>query len=155
MMVTGMKKVAAALSGLGFLATAVTVFAQTGIPIQINPSRQGVDPFTTLGNLLSNILTIVFVLAAIIVLFMLIIGAFQWITSGGDKEGVGKARDRITHALIGLAILALAFLIMQVVGQIVGISILDMKALPTLGQKCPVNQVFDPTTASCQPAPRQ
>lgn len=153
MMVTDMKKVAAALSGLGFLATAVTVFAQSSIPIQINPSRQGVNPFTSLGNLLSNVLTIVFVIAAIIVLFMLIIGAFQWITSGGDKEGVGKARDRITHALIGFAILALAFLIIQVVGQVVGISILDMKALPTLGQKCGITEVFDPTTATCLPAP--
>ncbi|MDP3758412.1 MAG: hypothetical protein Q8Q86_01725, partial [Candidatus Daviesbacteria bacterium] len=81
-------------------------------------------------------------------LFMLIIGAFQWITSGGDKEGVESARKRITHALIGFAILALAFLIVQVVGQVVNINILDIQSLPVLGQ-CSPNQVFDTASNKC------
>lgn len=153
-----MRKVAAAISSLGFLATAATIFAVSPTPISVRvvPPLQGVDPATTIGTLLSNILTIIFVLAAIIVLFMLIIGAFQWITSGGDKEGVGKARDRITHALIGFAILALAFLIVQVVGQIVNINILNLQTLPTLGQ-CGPNQTFNPATNACVniPTPTQ
>ncbi|OGE69218.1 hypothetical protein A3J21_01695 [Candidatus Daviesbacteria bacterium RIFCSPLOWO2_02_FULL_43_11] len=150
MMVSGMKKVAALISSLGFLVTAATAFAVSPTPISIRvvAPLQGVNPSTTIGTLLSNILTIVFVLAAIVVLFMLIIGAFQWITSGGDKEGVESARKRITHALIGFAILALAFLIVQVVGQMVNINIVSLESLPTLGQ-CGPGQTFDPAASKC------
>ena len=64
---------------------------------------------------------------------MLITGAFNWITSGGDKENVGKARSRIINALIGLLVLALAFLIARVAGQIVHIDIFNLK-IPSLDQ---------------------
>lgn len=150
MIVLGMKKIAAAISSLGFLTTAATIFAASPspIPIRVVAPLQGVNPSTTIGTLLSNILTIVFVLAAIVVLFMLIIGAFQWITSGGDKEGIDNARKRITNALIGFAILALAFLIVQVVGQMVNINILSLESLPTLGQ-CGPGQTFNPATSNC------
>ena len=117
-----MKKVAALISSLGFLVTAATAFAVSPTPISIRvvAPLQGVNPSTTIGTLLSNILTIVFVLAAIVVLFMLIIGAFQWITSGGDKEAVAGARNRLTFAIIGITILALAFVMIRVLGQITG-----------------------------------
>ncbi|MBI4037065.1 hypothetical protein HY385_01435 [Candidatus Daviesbacteria bacterium] len=105
------------------------------INIGITPPAQGINPDTAVGTVLSSALTIIFVIAAILVLFMLIIGAFQWITSGGDKEAVGKARQRITHALIGLAILALAFLIVTVVGQILNINIFKINTIPTLEGK--------------------
>ena len=148
-----MKKVAAALSSLGFFTSAVTVLAQTPVPVRVVPPIQGINPSTTIGTLLSNVLTIIFVLAAILVLFMLVVGAFQWITSGGDKEGVGKARDRITHALIGLVILAIAFLIVQVVGSMVNINILSLESLPTLDQ-CGANQSFNPATSQCETIPK-
>lgn len=147
-MIKLMKKgLAAAITILSYLATASRVFAQ--VDIGITPPKQGIAPTATVGTVLSNALTIIFVFAAIAVLFMLIWGAFQWVTSGGDKEAVGKARGRIIHALIGLAILALAFLITNVVGQIVGINILDLQKLPTLGQQCPANQTFDTKLGRC------
>lgn len=128
-----MKKVAAVITSLGFLASATSAFA--AITIRITPT-QGIPGGTSLGLILSNALTIIFVVAAFAVLFMLIIGAFQWITSGGDKEAVGRARGRITHALIGLAILALAFLIVTVVGQILNIDILSGR-IPSLTETLP------------------
>jgi len=109
------------------------------IPIGIDTSKlQGVDAKQPVGTVLSNALTIVFIIAALAVLFMLIFGAFQWIVSGGDKEAVAKARGRIVAALVGLAVLALAVLIVRVVGQLVGINVLDSSAIiPTLNYKPP------------------
>lgn len=150
-----MKKVAATIASLGFLTTAVSAFAQ--VNINIIPPKEGINPTVPLGSVISNIITIIFAIAALIVLFMLVIGAFQWITSGGEKDAVGKARSRITHALIGLAILALAFLITTVIGQILGINVLN-QTLPKLDQVCPTGKVFvptnpnDPAVGSCQPA---
>lgn len=104
------------------------------VRIDISVPTEGINPQTPFGIIINNIFTIVFIIAALAVLFMLILGAFQWITSGGDKEAVGKARSRITHALIGLAVLALAFFIIQIVGSILGVPVVETirKGLPSL-----------------------
>lgn len=97
------------------------------------PENQGIDPDTSISEILTNIFRIIFVVAALAVLFMMIWGAFEWITSGGDKEKVAKARERITNALIGLALLALAFFILRIVGQMININLFGQFELPRLG----------------------
>ncbi|MBI4066793.1 hypothetical protein HY407_00265 [Candidatus Gottesmanbacteria bacterium] len=82
--------------------------------------------FTTLGNAINNILTVAFAVAVLVVLVMLILGAFEWITSGGDKEAVGKARGRIINALIGLAVLAVAFALANVAARFTGLNLFDL-----------------------------
>lgn len=129
-----MKKLSAvAITTVGFLASASAAFAQIGLGI--TPPKVGINPDTPLGTLLSNALYIIVAVAALLVLVFLIIGAFNWITSGGDKEKVGSARKTIFAALIGLAILALSFLIVRVVGQFLNIDITSFKNVPTL-QTC-------------------
>lgn len=78
-----------------------------------------------IGRLLSNIITIIYVFAAIIFLFMIIFGALQWLVSGGDKEAIAKARGRIVHAIIGIVLLALAFVLVGLIGQITGFTIFE------------------------------
>lgn len=122
-----MKKIAIILSAATapFL-TASTVFAD--IPIVIaNPGRG----FTDLGKFVTNIINLALSLALLLVLVMLIWGAFEWITSGGDKEAVGKARGRIISALVGLAILAVAFALATVAGQFLGFPNLNTIPIPT------------------------
>lgn len=110
-----MKKLAIGTSSILYLLSALNVFAQSSI--QVSPPPQG---YSDLGKFITNLLTLAFGIALIIVLIMLIWGAFEWITSGGDKEAVGKARGRIINALIGLAVLAVAFALAQVAGQFLG-----------------------------------
>lgn len=145
-----MKKITATVLGLGFLTSTTIALAAMPTPASINivPPTLGIDPSTTIGSLLTSAITIVFIVAAILVLFFLIWGAFQWITSGGDKEGIGKAREKIVQSLVGLVILALAFLIVRVVGQIVNIDILTLNKLPSL-QQCTNGLVFDPQGGLC------
>ncbi|KKS12138.1 hypothetical protein A2617_02635 [Candidatus Daviesbacteria bacterium RIFOXYD1_FULL_41_10] len=128
-----MKKIALSTALLGYLLQAGTVLAQ-GRDVVVNITPPGSAIVADLSTVIKNALVIVFSVAAFLVLIFLIIGAFQWIMSGGDKEAVGKARSRITHALIGLVILALAFVITSVVGQIIGVDFLQLK-LPFLGSR--------------------
>ncbi len=125
------KKFIPAVTFLGFLALASSAFAQVNINIVPPTGIPGSE--NDAGKVLSNIIKIIFSVAVLAVLFMLIFGAFQWITSGGDKEGVTKARERITHALVGLAILALSFLIVAILGAILKINLLSVQ-LPSLLQ---------------------
>ncbi len=112
---------------LGF----TNIASATITPINISTPDAGINPKADIGKVFGNAITIIFVLAALAVLFMLIIGAFQWIMSGGEKEAVNKARGRITNALIGLVILALAFLVVRLVGAIVNVNVLQLN-LPSL-----------------------
>lgn len=103
-----------------FLTAAITSFltpVKTLAAIDITSPTVG---FKTLGDAISKIVTVSFIIALIVVLVMLIWGAFEWIASGGDKDNVGKARGRIINALIGLAVLAIAFALFRFAGQFVG-----------------------------------
>ncbi len=114
-----MKKLAFIGSAAVSLLTPVQAFAQTTITISPGPNTG----FKTVGNAINNILTLAFAAAVLIVLVMLILGAYEWIVSGGDKEAVGKARNRILNALIGLVILAVAFALARVLAQFVGLNL--------------------------------
>ncbi len=119
-----MKKLAFVGSAITALLTPIQIFAAEVI---VTKPEKG---FKTLGNFISNAITLALGLAILVVLVMLILGAFEWITSGGDKEAVGKARGRIINALIGLAILAVAFALARVGAQFVGFDIGNI-AIPT------------------------
>lgn len=53
---------------------------------------------------------------AVIVYFLL--GAFTWITSGGDKAKVEDARNKITNAVIGLVLLVSSFVLLGFLSKI-------------------------------------
>lgn len=114
-----MKKLVFLGSAVTALLTPVQALAAN---INITPPAQG---FNDIGDAISKILSIAFVVALLLVLIMLIWGAFEWITSGGDKEAVGKARGKILNALIGIAILAVAFALFRFTGQFIGFNIGD------------------------------
>lgn len=117
------------VSGYACLPDTPTTFkCQPGIAIT-PPAGKG---FADLGGFVGNVLVLVFGLGILIVLVMLIWGAFEWITSGGDKEAVGKARNRIINALIGMAVLAIAFALATVASQFTGIDIRKI-VIPTPG----------------------
>src|SRR3989344_3450752 len=126
-----MKKVAL-LSALSSFLTASTTFAQTPTP---NPNNIIITPpvggYKDLGAFITNIMTLAFSLAILLVLIMLIWGAFEWITSGGDKDNVGKARGKIINALIGLAVLAVAFALARAATQFLGFGNFSNISVPT------------------------
>lgn len=121
-----MKKLAA-LSSVGiYLLSTVKVWAQT--TITISPPPQG---YRTIGDFITNALSLVFIFSVLAVLIMLIWGAFEWITSGGDKDAVAKARNRILNALIGLAVLAVAFALFRLGAQFLGFPNTTSFTIPT------------------------
>lgn len=125
-----MKKFALLSVFTSFL-TASTAIAES---ININPPKNPITNqgygYSDLGKFVSNVLILAFAIALLVVLVMLIWGAFEWITSGGDKEAVGKARNRIVNALIGLAVLAVAFALATVAGQFLGFNLTSIP-IPT------------------------
>jgi hypothetical protein len=66
-------------------------------------------------KLARNIVNVFSILVGIIAVIMIIFGGFRYITSGGDSNRVGGAKNTLIYAIIGLIIVALAQVIVKFV----------------------------------------
>ncbi len=125
-----MKKLASLSAGLTYILSASKAYAAdiTISPPKNNGANIG---YVRLGDFISNVLVLAFGLAVVTVLIFIVWGAFDWITSGGEKEAVGKARNKIVNALIGLAVLAVAFALANVAAQFLGFPDVTRIPVPT------------------------
>lgn len=71
--------------------------------------------FENFGQLFSDIFYIVSIVGAVMAIAFIIVGGIKMVTGSGDPKQLESARMTVFYALIGLAVLALAFIIVQVV----------------------------------------
>ncbi len=112
-----MKLIAQQIPGIPYLLNCNPV-NQTGCPPGQSVPRTGALNFTSLGDFIFGLLNIVFSIAVFLAFFWLVWGAFQYITSGGNKERLAAARARITWAIVGLLLVAVSFLVAQFLAQV-------------------------------------
>lgn len=88
---------------------------------------------TDVGQLISALVGTLLIVSALLAFFYLILGGIQWITAGGDKTGMEAARNKITHAIVGLIIVGAAWAIMLLVQNFLGVQIIGNSnlTLPT------------------------
>lgn len=112
----------------------MNLLAQDTINLQPGQNTQ----FATLGTLtipglISALIRLTLVVAAIVFFFILVIGGIQWIASGGDKAQTEGARSRITAALVGLVIVFAAWAIVALINTFFHIDIFSL-AIPSVTQ---------------------
>ncbi len=73
----------------------------------------------TFSDLLTFLMRFFFVIAGIAALIMMLWGALAWVTSGGEKEGVQAARDKIVAAIVGVLLIVVALAVIWSMEQIV------------------------------------
>lgn len=86
-------------------------------------TKTGVEFFQ---SFIPNLITLGLIIGVIFFLFILIIGAIQWISSGGDKNALEGARSKITNAIVGIVVLFAVFAVLKLVGDFLGITILTL-----------------------------
>jgi hypothetical protein len=86
---------------------------------------------TVVGKIIGTLVGAILVAAFLLAFFYLITGGVSWITSGGDKNQLETARNKITNAIIGLIIAFAVYAIMSLLGTWLGIGFPTMK-FPTL-----------------------
>src|SRR3990167_2172134 len=104
----------------------------SGLGITVQP---GSTPYaeSIVERIIVNVVGIFFAVGGLGVVVYFVWGAVDWILSGGDKEKVANARKKMTHAIIGLVLLSLSFVIINIVGQVVGFNPLGSLQLRNLG----------------------
>ena len=85
----------------------------------------------TVGGIVSALIRLILVIAALVFFFILVFGGIQWIASGGDKANTEAARNRITAALVGLVIVFSAWAILQLIRVFFGIDVLTTLEIPS------------------------
>lgn len=120
------------LAAQTFAISATPAFAQAR-DVQIEPSGTEFDALKniTIPGIISGLIKLALIVAAIIFFFMLVIGGIRWILSGGDKTAMEAARGQITAALVGLVIVFSAFAIVQLIKILFGVDILGGLQLPS------------------------
>ena len=118
-------KLAAAVAGAGSilysLATPAFALSLCGGLTNIGVSGGETLCTVTVGGLVQSALNAVLFVAFIAALIFLIIGGIKWIMSGGDKEGTTKAKETVTSALIGLAVVLGSWILINVVLNFFGV----------------------------------
>lgn len=80
---------------------------------------------STVELIISNILTILTIIAGISFTIYFLLGGLTWITAGGQKDKVEKAKGMMTNGAIGLIIILVSYSIVWIVGEALGIDILN------------------------------
>lgn len=88
---------------------------------------------TALGKLISNFVGALFIAGFLLAFIQLILGAYHWISSGGDKQELEKSRSQITNAIMGLIIVAAVYALMSLVARFFGLELTNL-TFPGFGQ---------------------
>jgi hypothetical protein len=95
------------------------IYAQITNPV-LNTTLQNRSGFSFYGTLIPGLITLAFVGGALFFIFNFLQGALKWIQSGGDKNAVEEAKDKISKALIGIVILFSLFAVIGVIETFLG-----------------------------------
>ena len=97
------------------------IFAQAKLEIK---QPTDIVKINDIGQLISALVGSIMIIASLLAFAYLLMGGIKWITSGGDKAGMEEARNKITHAIVGLIIVGAAWAIMNLVQNFLGVQII-------------------------------
>jgi hypothetical protein len=96
-------------------------------PLGLEGGQDAPGVFT---QFISGAIGLMTIIAIIWFVLLIITGAINIMSSGGDKAAMESARKRITSGVIGLVVIVAALFIIQLIGRLIGIpGILDLPAM--------------------------
>lgn len=96
----------------------------------LGKNLQGLSGLEFFQKLLPALVGLGFLVGVILFFFVMLLGAIQWIISGGDKAAVEGARGKIMNAIIGLVILFSLLAVVKLIENFFGINILTLDIGP-------------------------
>ncbi len=81
--------------------------------------------YRSVSDFINLLLPLAFVVAGLILLFLLIGGGFAIIAGGGDAKSVENGQKQITSAVLGFAVIFAAYWIIKVIEIVTGLEIFN------------------------------
>lgn len=91
---------------------------------------QGAATIQCLEPLFGNVVGGVTAIATVGLFVMLLVGGFNFLFSGGDQKKLEVARGTLTNAIVGLVVIAVAYLIIKALSVITGVADLTKFVIP-------------------------
>lgn len=84
--------------------------------------KQEAATISCLEPLFENVATAVTSFVGVVLFIVLIVSGFTYLTAGADPKKMEKAKGSLSGALLGLVIVALAYLIIQFISEFTGVN---------------------------------
>lgn len=83
------------------------------------------DPYTIskIVDVLERIINLLAPAAGIAFFFMMIVGGFQFLNSGGDPKAAGAARTTLTYAFLGIILVVASWIILKIIAGATGVDV--------------------------------
>ncbi len=75
----------------------------------------GANTLTGPSGLIYRVISLMLFIAGALAVFFVIIGGYQYITSGGNEEQSEKGKKTLINAIIGIVVIVLSYVIINVV----------------------------------------
>lgn len=92
---------------------------RTHLCVPVPNGSPGVAGALSINDLVVRIINVLLAIAAIVAVLFIVIGGFRYITSAGNEDQAKKGRHTVVNALIGLAIVILAYALVSIVNNAV------------------------------------
>lgn len=87
------------------------------------PGNPGAAGIQCLVPLFKNVVTGLVALSAVALFIMLVVGGFNFMFAAGDQKKIEQARGTITAAVIGIVVIAVAYLIIKLIQVFTGVDL--------------------------------
>ena len=87
------------------------------------------NPAGQINNIFTMIFGFLTIVGGLAFLIYFSVGGIQWITAGGDQQKVDTAKSYMTNGAVGMIVIAAAYAIVTIVGEVLGFTILDPAGL--------------------------
>jgi len=115
----------------GYLA--IWLFATPAFAAITNPALSGDlgsgDPASVFGRYIGTFWGLAYAIGALIFILYFIWGGVEWIMGGGNEERVTNAKNKISNGILGLALLAGSWALIQAIGYVLGVDVLANLAI--------------------------
>ena len=100
------------------------------VPTGWNTGVTGPAELKDLEFVFSQILSIALAGGGLVAFVYLLIGGFKYITASGDEKQIMAAQNTITYAFLGLLVVVFSWLILNTLGQILNLDLLEFAIPP-------------------------
>lgn len=115
-----MRRIKKLTSALSYFLLVGSVFAAEPPLGDVKVSEQDLGfAIPSFADILTFLIRGFFAIAGVAALVYLLLGAFAWVTSGGNKENVEKAREKIVAAITGVILVVVVIAIVATLESVV------------------------------------
>ncbi len=100
-------------------------FDQITTPGGYQPGDDLAGSTGALEAVISNVLVVFTIIAGLAFSIYFLLGGLTWITAGGDKGKIDKAKAMMTNGAIGIIVVAVSYAVVWIVGRALGLDILE------------------------------